>query len=146
MITALSSLPRVDYADSFTVATDAVASPERWARAMFGDVPSAGELLIWRGFLGLRLSRGRSPATVAGWWIGDRGDEWIRLETESWFLAANMVVRSGGGQLSLDTFVHYKKRIAYAVWRPLSVVHRFLAPRVVRDTAARMAPAAAASG
>ena len=135
---------KVHYADHYSAATDAVASPERWARAMFGDVPSAGEVLIWRGFLGLRLSRGRSPATVAGWWIGDRGDEWIRLEAESWFLAANMVVRAGDGQVSLDTFVHYKRRIAYAVWPPLSAVHRFLAPRVVRDTAAKMATAAAA--
>jgi hypothetical protein len=133
-------LPGVDYADHFTVATDAVTTPERWARAMFGDVPSAAELLIWRGFLGLRLSRGRSPATVAGWWIGARGDEWIRLEAESWFLAANLVVRAAAGRVSLDTFVHYKRRVAHAVWPPLSAVHRRLAPRLLRDTAASLAP------
>ena len=37
---------------------------------MFGSVPSPAERLIWRGLLGLRLARGRSPATVGGWRIG----------------------------------------------------------------------------
>jgi len=47
-VRALSSLPDIDYADQFTLTTDADATPEQWARAMFGDVPSVAELLIWR--------------------------------------------------------------------------------------------------
>lgn len=45
---ALSSLPDIDYADQFTLSTDADATPEQWARAMYGDIPSVAELLIWR--------------------------------------------------------------------------------------------------
>ena len=136
--TELSSLPKADYADVFTQDADAEASPERWARAMFGDVPGAGELFIWRGLLQLRLSRGRSPQTVAGWRIGGRGDDWIRLEAASWFLGANLLVQTGAGRVSLTTFVHYRRWPAAAVWPPLSAVHRRLVPGVLRAAAARV--------
>ncbi|GII04025.1 DUF2867 domain-containing protein [Planobispora takensis] len=136
---ALSSLPDADYADRFTLLTDMDASPERWARAMFGDVPGAAELLIWRGLLGLRLSSGRSPATVAGWRIGGRGDDWIRLEAASWFLSGNLLVQTAGGRVSLTTFLRYDRWPGHAVWPPLAVVHRLLVPRVLREAAARLA-------
>ncbi|GGS77764.1 hypothetical protein GCM10010156_40690 [Planobispora rosea] len=139
-VRALSSLPRIDYADRFTLlSTDADASPERWARAMFGDVPSAGELLIWRGFLGLRLSPGRSPATVAGWRIDGRGDDWIRLGAASWFLTADLLVQTAGGRVSLTTFLHYARFPGHVVWPPLAAVHRRLAPAVLRAAATRLA-------
>jgi hypothetical protein len=127
---ALSSLPDIDYADLFTLSTEAVATPEQWARAMFGDVPSPGERFIWRGLLGLRLSHGRSPDTVAGWRISGRGDGWIRLETASWFLAANLLVQVSGGRVSLATFLHYDRLLGRLVWPPLSAVHRRLVPRM----------------
>jgi hypothetical protein len=106
---------------------------------MFGDVPTAAELLIWRGLLGLRLARGRSPATVAGWQIGGRGEDWIRLETASWFLTGNLVVQAAEGRVSLATFVRYDRCLGHAVWPPLSAVHRRLVPGLLHDAAARVA-------
>ena len=138
-VRALSSLPAVDYADRFTLSTDVKATPERWARAMFGDVPSPAERLIWRGLLGLRLSRERSPATVGGWQVGGRGEDWIRLEAASWFLAGNLVVQAAGGRVSLVTFLHYSRRVGHGVWPPLSAVHRRIVPGVLRDAATRVA-------
>ncbi|MDQ2660508.1 MAG: DUF2867 domain-containing protein [Actinomycetota bacterium] len=129
---AASSLPDADYADAFTVPTDAVGSPEQWARAMFGDTPSPIQRFIWRGLLGLRLSRSRSPRTVAGWRIAERGDRVIRLETGSWFMSAELVVRTSDGRVSLATFVRYERRFGSVVWPPLSAVHRLLIPRVLR--------------
>ena len=137
-VRALSSLPDIDYADQFTISADADATPEQWARAMFGDVPSVAELLIWRGLLGLRLNRGRSPATVAGWQIGERGEDWIRLEAVSWFLTANLLVQTADGRVSLGTFLHYGRRLGHGVWPPLSAIHRRLVPGVLRDAAARI--------
>jgi len=125
-------MPDVDYADAFTGSTDAVGSPEQWARAMFGDIPSPTQRFIWRGLLGLRLSRGRSPHTVAGWSIAERGDHWIRLETGSWFMSAELVVRTSDGRVSLATFVRYERRLGSVVWPPLSAMHRLLIPRVIR--------------
>ncbi|MFI7423172.1 DUF2867 domain-containing protein [Nonomuraea sp. NPDC049684] len=140
-VRALSSLPVVDYADHFALTTNDRdgGTAEEWARAMFGDVPSAAERLIWRGLLGLRLARGRSPATVAGWRITARGDGWIRLETASWFLTANLVVRVADGRVSLTTLLRYDRGLGRVVWPPLSAIHRRLAPGLLRDAAARMA-------
>ena len=137
-IRTLSSLPDIDYADLFTLSTDADATPEQWARAMFGDVPSVAEQLIWRGLLGIRLSRGRSPATVAGWQIAGRGDGWIRLEAASWFLSGNLVVQAADGRVSLATFLRYDRRLGHAVWPPLSAVHRRLAPGLLHKAVARI--------
>lgn len=138
-VRALSSLPDIGYADRFTLATDLAATPERWARAMFGDVPSVAQLLIWRGLLGLRLSRAGSPATVAGWRIGDSGRDWIRLEASSWFLAGNLLVQPADGRVSLWTLLHYGWRPGRAWWLPLSAVHRRLVPGLLRGAAARVA-------
>ena len=135
-VRALSSVPDLDYVDHFTLVTDADATPERWARAMFGDVPSIAEQVIWRGLLQLRLSPGRSPATVAGWRIGGRGPDWIRLEAASWFLTANLIVRTVEGRVSLTTVLRYEQRLARRVWPPLSAVHRRLVPGVLRAAAA----------
>lgn len=137
-VRALGSLPDAGYADMFTLATPLDATPEQWARAMFGDVPSAAERLIWRGLLGLRLTRGRSPDTVAGRRITERGDDWIRLEAASWFMSANLVVRMIGGRVSLVTLVRYDRTFGRLVWPPLSAVHRRLAPRLLHEAAARI--------
>lgn len=132
-IRVLSSLSRIDYVDVFTLSVDADATPEQWARAMFGDVPSSAERLIWRGLLGLRLSRGRSPETVGGWRITARGEDWIRLEAASWFLTGNLVVEATDGRVSLGTFLRYERRLGQYVWPPLSAVHRRLAPGLLPD-------------
>ncbi|GAA3388501.1 hypothetical protein [Cryptosporangium minutisporangium] len=139
-VRALSSLADAHYADHFALVTDSAAdaTPEQWARAMFGDVPNPGERFIWRGLLGLRLSPGRSPDTVAGWRIGERGNGWIRLETASWFLSANLVVQAADGQVSLGTFIRYDRRLGGWIWRPLSRVHRRLTPGVLRDAATKV--------
>ncbi|MEV0321591.1 hypothetical protein ACIBKX_15810 [Streptomyces sp. NPDC050658] len=135
---ALSSLGTIHYVDRFTCATDIEATPEEWARAMFGDVPSAAETFIWRGLLGIRLSRGRSAQTVAGWRITGRGADWIRLEAASWFLTGNLVVRAADGELSLGTFLRYDRRLAHWVWPPLSAIHRRLAPGLFQEAQARV--------
>lgn len=134
----LSSLPRIDYADQFTISTSADATPERWIRTMFGDVPSRSELFIWRGLLGLRLSRARSPATVAGWRIDGLGENWIRLEATSWFLRANLVAGKKEGTVSLVTFLHYRWWLARVVWVPLAAVHRRLVPGVLRNAVVKI--------
>jgi hypothetical protein len=137
-VRALSAVPDADYVDHFTIATDTDAPAEQWARAMFGDVPSIPEQLIWRGLLQLRLSPGRSPATVAGWRIGGRGPDWIRLEAASWLLTANLLVTTTDGRVSLTTIVRYDRRLGGRLWRPLSSWHRQLVPGVLRAAAVRV--------
>jgi hypothetical protein len=137
-MTSIDALSRVDYTDRFTQVTDAQASPEQWARAMFGDVPSAGQQVIWHGVLGLRLSRGRSSETIAGWRITDRGPDRIRLEAVSWFLTADMLIEPTAGEVSLTTSVRYDHRAGRLVWPAASILHRRLVPGVLAGAAAKI--------
>lgn len=146
-VLALTDLPRVDYVDHFASPTAVDADPERWARAMFGDVPDLGERFIWSGLLGLRLAPGRSPGTVAGWRIAARGAGWLRLTAEGRFFGGNLVVRSPQnpdrpGEVSLTTLLHYRRLPASLVWAPLSAVHRRLVPGVLEHAERRVATAA----
>ena len=118
--------------------TDVDATPEQWARAMFGDVPSIAEWCIWRGVLGLRLSRGRSPVTVGGWRVGARSEDRIRLEAASWYLSAEMLVQTAAGRVSWTTSLHFDRRVGRVVCPPLSAVHRRLVPRVLCDAERRI--------
>ncbi|MER7894477.1 hypothetical protein ABTX15_32260 [Micromonospora sp. NPDC094482] len=135
---ALSSLPEIDYVDQFTLATDVEASPERWARAMFGNIPTLTELLIWRGLLHIRLAQLPSADTVAGWRIGGRAQDWIRLEAASWFLSGNLVVRTSHERVSLVTCLQFSRSVGTHVWHPLSVAHRQIVPGLLRATAERI--------
>jgi hypothetical protein len=137
-VRALSSVPDFDYVDHFTLATEADATPEQWARAMFGDVPSIPGQLIWRGLLNFRLSPGGSPATVGGWRIGGGGPDWIRLEAASWFLTGNLLVTTARGRVSLTTVLRYDRRLGGRLWPPLSGLHRSLVPGLLRGAAAKI--------
>lgn len=139
---ALSSLPRVDYADAFSLATDVRADPEPWARAMFGDTPGPAERFVWRGLLGLRLGKGTSPETVAGWRIRGRGSDWIGLEAASWMIDAELLVQVARGRVRLYTLLHYRKLPGRIVWTPLSAVHRRLAPGLLAEGEERVRPQA----
>ena len=133
-----SALPTSDYADRFGLPTGVRATPEQWARAMFGDVPSAAEILIWRGLLGFRLTSGRSPDTVGGWRVGARTADAVRLETAGSSLRAEMHVETGFGRVSWTTCLHHAGLRGRVVWPPASAVHRRLVPRVLRDAERRL--------
>jgi hypothetical protein len=131
-VRALSALSRIDYVDRFTLGHDqGQIDPERAARAMFGDVPDLPARLLWGGVLGLTLRRGPSAATVAGWRISGRGPTWIRLATASRSSAAELVVEAAPGTIGLVTLMRFDRPAAATLWRPLSAVHRRLAPTLL---------------
>jgi len=117
------SAPWPNYVDLFSVTTSAAAdrSPERWARAGIEDAPGLAGQFIWRVVLGLRLERRPSLDHVGGWKIGDRDDNWVRLEAASWFLTAQIVVQVDPEQVSVATFIRYDRPMAAVIWPPLSI-------------------------
>lgn len=140
-VLAMSSLSRVDYVDHFvlTQETEPCESVERWARAMFGDTPDLIERLLWSGILGLRLHAGRSAATIAGWRISHRGEDWIRMSADSRSTSAELITRVTDVTVELTTVVQYERARARALWAPLAVVHRRLVPTLLRSSARAMA-------
>src|SRR4051794_24709169 len=93
-VRSLTTLQGADYVDLFTVTRPRAnkASPEAWARAVLEEAPLArrNARLLWRA-MGLRLGPRGSPDHVQGWRIAARGDNWIRVETGSWYLTTEAV-------------------------------------------------------
>lgn len=138
---AHSSIPSVDYVDTYTVRTGVRANAETWARTMFGDCASRPERFIWQGLLGLQVAREPSPDLVAGWRVSGRSQDWICLETGSVNFTFNLLVAVVDQEVSLLTISGYRRRRGELVWTVLSAVHRFLAPGVLRGAAAKLGAA-----
>ncbi|KAL3951853.1 hypothetical protein ACCO45_013570 [Purpureocillium lilacinum] len=79
------------------------SSAETWARAILGDVPNLAENLAWHWLLRFPLHHEKSAAHVAGWRIGGKADEWIRIENSSWLMDGNIVVVKKQQEVSLVT-------------------------------------------
>ena len=141
---ALASFPAISYADFFTTRHSAPqASPEQWARAVFGSTPSLTQKIIWTVLLGIPLAAKRSPDTIAGWKVGGRGKDWVRLENRSRILRANLIVRVSQDDVSLLSVVRYENWFGAVWWPTLAVLHRYLVPRILSGAASRVESRAA---
>lgn len=139
-IRALDALPS-DYIDVFTAtAIKASHTPaEQWARAALEAASPLGRFLAWRALLGLRLESGTSSDHVAGWRITDQDQNWIRIEASSWFMTGNIVFIVEEDQVSFATLIRYDHSVGPLVWTPVSVIHRRIAPDVLRAAVRRRA-------
>jgi hypothetical protein len=139
---------RLDYVDRFTILTPKASekTPEQWTRRLFGDTPNFIKRFLWQVLCGLRL-RGPATDTVAGWSIGARGDDWIRLDTNGWYMDGSLIVSAEPAGLSLVTVLRYHGRLGAILWGgALSRIHRRLAPGLLRKAVdGSLASAAAAA-
>jgi hypothetical protein len=129
------TLASPDYVDVFTAPASGATerSSEEWARALLEETPTGRAApALWRS-LGLRLGPTASAEHVQGWKIAARGDDWIRLETVSWFMTAHRIVHIDDRQLSLALFIRYDHPIASLVWMPVSALHRRAVPVMLRQ-------------
>ncbi|MBW9210719.1 DUF2867 domain-containing protein [Mumia sp. zg.B53] len=137
--TSWSALDAPDYADVFSHRSDVDTTAEHWARVMFGNTPGLLGTLLFRGLLGLRITHRRSRDTIGGWRVAARTDEAVRLEARSWFLTGELVVLAAAGSVTLVTSMRYDRRLAAIVWPAIAVVHRRVAPGLLRDAATAIA-------
>jgi hypothetical protein len=134
-IRSLDTLANPDYVDLYTTTTPVATgqSADEWARAVLEGTPlGQSARALWR-LLGLRLGPRHSADYVQGWKIAARGDNWIRLETASWYMTGHAVVRVDDGRLSVALFLRYDRPIAALVWLPVSVMHRRAVPAMLRQ-------------
>ena len=134
-IRSLDTFDSPDYADLFTVTTGRATekSPEQWARAVLESTPlGKSARSLWR-LLGLRLGPRHSADHVQGWKIADGGDDWIRLETASWFMTGHAIGRVDEGHVSVALFLRFDRPVAALVWLPVGVMHRRAVPAMLRQ-------------
>ncbi|HWH31113.1 MAG TPA: hypothetical protein VNU01_00425 [Egibacteraceae bacterium] len=138
----LTTLDRVDYADLFCVPVDDARrrTPEEWARALLeeGAIARRSARRLWTA-LGLRLGPPGSPDHVQGWRIAGRGDDWITVETGSWYMSGQAVCKVDAGRVSIALFLRHDNPLAPAVWAPVSVFHRRAVPVMLAQAVAIVA-------
>jgi hypothetical protein len=134
-IRSLTTIADPDYADLCTATAGAATnrSPETWARAVLEETPLGRRARRFWQRLGLVLGPPDSPDHVQGWKIADRGDNWIRVETASWYMTAHAVFRVDDGQVSIALFLCYDEPIAAHIWSAVSVMHRDAVPDLLRE-------------
>ena len=141
-IRALGPVVQPDYADLFSAGASRPAgtSLEQWLQEVFSGGPALVRLvvpLVQRGLLGLRLHRPLSaPGYLFGWKIADGGDEWIRLEVDSWLICAHLVGVVSEERVALATFVRYEHALAAFIWPVAAVAHRRVARSLMRRATA----------
>jgi hypothetical protein len=137
-IRSRDTLASPDYVDVFTAPASGARdrSPEEWARVLLEETPTGRSApALWRS-LGLRLGPKPSAEHVQGWKIAARGEDWIRLETASWFMTAHGIVHLEDRRVSLALFIRYDHPIARLVWMPVSALHRRAVPVMLRQALA----------
>ena len=131
-----------DYADAFEVRaiTPDERTMESLARAALEDVPLALRVVILaahRFVLRFRLGPLSSVAHVLGWRIVTSAPDCVVLEADGPLIRGVMVGRRSGPSVTvLETFVFYHQPAARPVWTVVGVLHRRIAPILLRRAAA----------
>ncbi|HUA04569.1 MAG TPA: DUF2867 domain-containing protein [Solirubrobacteraceae bacterium] len=129
---ALSTLPRIDYADAFAVAAGVERSAADWARAVVEDAPLRIRRGLWLGWiaLGLRLGPPWSSDRVLGWQVRHSDPDVVLLAANSWLgLRAELLFRSEPDGLLFATLIRLTNPAARALWAAITPRH----VRVVRS-------------
>lgn len=131
---SLSPLERIDYEEMFVApAPDATRwTAERWARAAIEDAPATRRYgpYVWRA---LRMRMGPRPSSdhVNGWKIAAGADDWIRLETASFFAAIHVIVRVEADEVHEAMFIRYDHPVARPIWALVGPFHRRAMPAIL---------------
>ena len=92
---------------------------------------------LWQ-LMGLRLGPPPYSADhVQGWAITDTGANWVRLETESWYLSAQAVCLVDDVEVSLSLSLrHDRKPVGRFVWALVQGPHQRAVPTMLRQAVA----------
>jgi len=127
---ALSTLPRIDYADAFVMATGRAhhRTAEQWAKLILLGAPITvrSRLLAGWSMIGLKLGGGG----LLGWQVRASTPEFLLLGADSRIgMPGELLFKPPPPALLFCTFVQHDNPVARAVWAATEPVH----VRVVRE-------------
>lgn len=152
---ALQSLDRVDYADAFHATLPAglpfdaegcarAALEGAWpgAHALGADGAPALPIKLWWALVGWRRAPRVSRRLIAGWKIGHKERNAIRLEAsprwgKAQIVSALVPAPAGGSQFVVATFLRFHGWIGRAAFLVIGPCHRRAVPFLLNRTAFR---------
>jgi hypothetical protein len=125
-IRELSTLPAIDYADSFVV--DTSAHPHRsaleWAVAVLEEAPAATRAQLLAGWSALGLIGADSDHAVLGWDVRYRRDDCVLLGRNSRLgMPGELLFALRPEGLLFATFVHHETIATRAMWAAVRRTH-----------------------
>lgn len=138
---ALSTLSRVDYADTFLVQTapSQGRTGEQWARATLEGAPAFLQKRLLRSWfaLGLKLGPAQADGFVLGWEIRRSTPDYALLAAGSRVgMPAELLFKPQQHTVLFATFVQQQNPVVRAMWRAIVPTHRhvvsYLLQRAVR--------------
>jgi hypothetical protein len=139
-VMALSTLPRIDYADAFLVDSDIERSPEQWIRAVLQDAPLPVRTRLVSGWtaLGLKLGPPSSPRRVLGWKVHRSGPGFVLLAADGRLgLDGELLFRRETRGLLFATFVQHGNPAARRAWAGITPTHERVVRSLLTDAARR---------
>ncbi len=124
-VRALSTLPRIDYADAFLVDTSAAPdwTAERWARAMLEQAPAAMRAKLLSGWTALGL-KGAAAGSILEWDVRINSAETVRLGRDSRVgMPAELIFTLRPEGLLFATFVHHRTPATRPTWAAIEPAH-----------------------
>jgi hypothetical protein len=139
---ARSTLPRVDYTDSFLVTTDhrRDLSAEQWARLMLESSPRFWRRALPRGWrlLGLDHVAVGTPDSVLGWPIAlDTPDCLLLSANGRRGLSGELLVERRHDGLLFATMVQHHNRLAAITWALITPPHQLIIAHLLRTARQR---------
>lgn len=121
-----STLPSVEYADSFVV--DVTATPEwtaeRWARTVLEGAPAGLRATLRRGWTGLGLTEATGAQTILGWEIRHADPDTVLIGRASRIgMPGEMLVTRRPTGMSFSTLVHHRTVLTRALWAAVRPAH-----------------------
>jgi hypothetical protein len=138
----LAGLERIDYADAFSVASDADLSPEQWLRLFIQDSPVTVRVPV----MGIFLAAGAQPAwplnsetSMLGWRLMGSTPEHCLAGIQARIgLTGRLIALTAPGRVVIVTAVQLDSTAARRIWVVGQRIHRRV-DRVFLANAARLA-------
>lgn len=132
-VRALSTLARIDYADTFLVDAGSTQdqNAEHWAREIMegASLRIRGQLLAGWSAIGLKVGQSSGPS-VLGWEVRRSTPDHILLGADSRIgMPGELLFKKDRGAVLFATFVQQNNLLARAVWAITEPAH----VRIVRD-------------
>ena len=147
----LSTLPRVDYADTFVVETVAAHdwTATRWAEEVLEEAPTEVRTKLLAGWTALGLKSATSAGSILGWQVRHRTADTLLLGRASRLgMSGELLFSRRPEGLLFATFVHHGTAVTRPMWAAVEPVHvrtvRMLLERAGRAAAGDVTAAAGA--
>ena len=141
-VRALSTLARIDYADTFIVDVGRASerTAEQWARAVVEDAPARVRLTLQSGWSALGLKLGEAPPdrSLLGWEIRRSTPELVLLGADSRVgMPGELLFKRRKRTLLYATFLQQDNPIARAMWAGVEPAHGPIVRRILERAARR---------